>query len=73
MIASHVVTALDSVLSNNVGPFDVATFSICQINGGDAINVIPDHVEMKGMIRCIEKANKELIRSRMQKIVKMTA
>lgn len=73
MIASHVVTSLDSVLSNNVGPFDVATFSICQINGGDAINVIPDHVEMKGMIRCIEKANKELIRSRMQKIVKMTA
>ena len=73
MIASHVVTALDSVLSNNVGPFDVATFSICQINGGDAINVIPDHVEMKGMIRCIEKANKELIRSRMKKIVEMTA
>lgn len=73
MIAAHTVTALDSILSNNVGPFDVATFSICQINGGEAINVIPDHVEMKGMIRCVEKASKEEIRKRMARIVENTA
>lgn len=73
MIAAHVITALDSVLSNNIGPFDVATFSICQINGGNAINVIPDYVEMKGMIRCVEKASKEEIRRRMKRIVENTA
>lgn len=73
VVASHVITALDSVLSNNIGPFQVATFSICQIQGGEAINVIPDSVEMKGMIRCVEKEDKMKIRGRMEAIVENTA
>lgn len=73
VVASHVITALDSVLSNNIGPFQVATFSICQIQGGEAINVIPDSVEMKGMIRCVEKSDKMKIRARMEAIVENTA
>ncbi|MCI8608096.1 MAG: amidohydrolase [Firmicutes bacterium] len=72
VIASQIVGALQSVLSTGIGPFDVATFSICQIAGGDAINVIPDYVEMRGMIRCIEKASKEQIRKRMTQIVEGT-
>ena len=72
-IASHIVTSLGSVINNNISPFGVATFSICQITGGEAINVIPDYVEMKGMIRCIEKQNKEIIRAKMKKIVESTA
>ena len=73
VVAAHVVTALDSILSNNVGPFQVATFSICQIQGGEAINVIPDSVEMKGMIRCVEEGDKLKIRARMQELVTHTA
>lgn len=72
-IAAHIITSLESILNNNISPFDAATFSICQITGGDAINVIPDYLEMKGMIRCIEKHNKETIRSKMKKIVESTA
>lgn len=72
VIASQIVGALQSVLSTGIGPFDVATFSICQIAGGDAINVIPDYVEMRGMIRCIEKASKEQIRKKMTQIVEGT-
>jgi len=73
VISSQIVNALMSILSCNVGPFDVATFSICQIAGGEANNIIPDSVEMKGMIRCIEKANKETIRNRMKLIIENTA
>lgn len=73
VIASHIITAMDSILSHNVNPFDVAALSICQISGGDAINVIPDSVEMKGMLRCIEKADKERIRERMNQIAQHTA
>ena len=73
VIASHVVVALDSILSSGIGPFEVATFSICQIGGGEAINVIPDQVEMKGMIRCVEKTSKEAIREKMRTIVAHTA
>ena len=73
LISAQIINGLQTILSAGIGPFDTATFSICQINGGDAINVIPDYVEMKGMIRCIEKSNKELIRQKMKQIVEGTA
>ena len=42
VIAGQIINALQSVISTGIDPFDVATFSICQISGGEAINVIPD-------------------------------
>lgn len=73
VIAGHVVTALESILSHTINPFGVATLSICQISGGEAINVIPDLVEMKGMLRCIEKSDKIRVREKMSNIVQLTA
>lgn len=73
VIAAQVVNGLMSILNCNVNPYDIATFSICKISGGEAINIIPDYVEMQGMIRCIEKNNKIIIREKMQSIVEGTA
>lgn len=72
-IASQIVMGLNSILGGNVSPFDVATFSVCKISGGDAINVIPDYAEMSGMIRCVEKANKLKIRDKMTAVAEGTA
>ena len=73
MISAQIINTLQTILSAGVGPFEVATFTICQISGGEAINVIPDYVEMKGMVRCIEKSSKELIRKKMKQVVEATA
>lgn len=67
-VAGQIVSALNSIIASNINPFDVATFSICKINGGTAINVIPDYVEMSGMIRCVEKANKMTVRNKIKSI-----
>lgn len=67
-VAGQIVSALNSIIAGNINPFDVATFSICKINGGTAINVIPDYVEMSGMIRCVEKANKMTVRNKIKSI-----
>lgn len=72
-IASQIVMSLNSIQGSSMSPFEVGTFSICKINGGDAINVIPEYVEMSGMIRCIEKSSKMMIRERMAAIVENTA
>lgn len=72
-IASQIVMGLNTIISNNMSPFDVGTFSICKINGGEAINVIPDYVEMCGMIRCVEAKNKLMIREKMTSIAENTA
>ncbi|HWQ78164.1 MAG TPA: amidohydrolase [Anaerovoracaceae bacterium] len=68
MIAANILTALQSIQTNCISPHDVATFSICKIKGGDAINVLADYVEMSGMIRCIEKKNKLIFREKIEKI-----
>ena len=73
VIASQIVNSLMSVLGTSISPYDIATFSICKIKGGDAINVIPDYVEMSGMIRCVEKKNKMIIRDKMRSISEHTA
>ena len=72
-IAAQIVTAVNSIIGANMSPFDVGTFSICKISGGDAINVIPNYAEMCGMIRCVEAKNKLMIRSRMTAIAENTA
>ena len=73
VIASQIVNNLMSILGTSISPYDVATFSICKISGGDAINVLPDYVEMSGMIRCVEKKNKLIIRDKMKNIAENVA
>lgn len=73
IIASQIVMSLNTIISNNISPFDVGTFSVCKFTGGEAINVIPDYVEMCGMIRCVEAKNKLMIREKMTSIAESTA
>ncbi|APH59294.1 M20 aminoacylase family protein [Granulibacter bethesdensis] len=51
VVAAHIVTGLQSVVSRIVDPTDKAVLSITQIAGGNAYNVIPERVELKGTAR----------------------
>ena len=51
LVAAHVITALQSLVSRRVDPVDGGVVSICQIEGGHAHNVIPDAVRLKGSAR----------------------
>lgn len=68
MIAANILTTLQSIRNSNVNPFDVSTFTICKIHGGDADNVLADNVEMAGMVRCVEKKTKMIYRERIKQI-----
>ncbi|MDK2867559.1 MAG: hypothetical protein PWP38_1874 [Clostridiales bacterium] len=68
MIAANILTALQSIKASSISPFDITTFDICKIRGGEADNVIADTVEMSGMIRCIDRQNKLLYRERIERI-----
>ena len=41
IVASHITTALQTIVSRNVKPVDTAVLSVTQIHAGDAYNVIP--------------------------------
>jgi len=49
--AAHVVTALQTVVSRAISPFDTAVVSITKIHGGDAYNIIPEDVTISGNCR----------------------
>jgi amidohydrolase len=51
LIAAHVVTALQALVSRQLDPVEHGVISICQITGGDGYNIIPETVRLKGSAR----------------------
>ncbi|MCW8917077.1 MAG: M20 family metallopeptidase [Magnetovibrio sp.] len=51
VIAAQVISAWQSIVSRSIDPQDAGVISVTQIHAGDAYNVIPDTVMMKGALR----------------------
>jgi hippurate hydrolase len=51
VVASHIVTALQSIVSRSIEPVEGGVVSIGHISGGDIHNVIPETVRMLGTSR----------------------
>ncbi len=71
--ASHIVAAVQTIVSRVVDPLDSAVVSITAIHGGDAFNVIPDRVEMKGTIRTFSEAVSNTIEAELERICENAA
>ncbi|HSG41675.1 MAG TPA: amidohydrolase [Anaerolineales bacterium] len=67
--AANVVTALQSIVSRNVGPLETAVVSITTIHGGSAFNVIPQEVTLEGTIRTFDKQVRQKVLKRFEQIV----
>jgi len=75
LIASHLIMALQQVVSRNSNPFNPSVLSITSFQGGATTNVIPNEVKLMGTFRAmdekwraeahrlIEKISKELVHS----------
>lgn len=66
--ASHITTALQSIVARNVRPVDTAVVSVTQIHAGHAYNVIPEKVALGGTVRCFSHTTMDLIEQRMRQI-----
>jgi len=60
-IASHVMMALNAIVSRRINPFNPAVVSIGTLNGGFTENVIPAHVSISGTLRYTETKVREQI------------
>jgi len=56
LVASHIVTSLQQVVSRNNSPFSPSVLSICSIQGGHTTNVIPSEVRLMGTFRAMDEA-----------------
>ncbi|HEX4561917.1 MAG TPA: M20 family metallopeptidase [Gemmatimonadales bacterium] len=51
LIAAHVITALQSLISRRRDPFEEGVLSVTQVSAGHAFNVIPGTAELRGTVR----------------------
>lgn len=68
VMASKVVDALQSITSRNIDPIESLVVSVTQIHGGDAYNVIPDEVVLRGTVRSFSEAVRDSVEPAMQRI-----
>lgn len=69
VIAANVITALQSVVSREIPPVDPAVITIGSIHGGTAGNIIPEDVEISGIIRTMKSEHREYVKKRLIEIV----
>ncbi len=62
--AGQLVSALQSIASRNVSPLKASVVSVTQMSGGDAYNVIPEAVVLRGTTRWFEPEVGDLIEKR---------
>lgn len=51
LIAAHVITGLQSLVSRRRDPLDNAVVSVTEVHAGRAFNVIPAHADLRGTVR----------------------
>lgn len=71
VIAAHLITALQTIVSRNVPAPDAAVLTIAAVNAGrlEAMNVIPHEARMVGTVRTFNPVVQEQMVTRMQEIV----
>ncbi|MBK9569362.1 MAG: amidohydrolase [Chitinophagaceae bacterium] len=55
LICSHLIIALQQLISRNNNPFNPSVLSITSINGGNTTNVIPAEVKLMGTFRAMDE------------------
>jgi hippurate hydrolase len=59
LMAAHLITQLQALISRRLNPFQSGVLSICSIHGGNATNVIPETVELSGTLRSMNQEWRE--------------
>ena len=69
VVASHLIQALQTIVSRNTNPLESTVVTIGQINGGYNFNIIADEIILKGTTRAYTLENKKLIKEKMKTII----
>jgi amidohydrolase len=73
LVGAQIINALQSVVSRNVDPLKSAVVSICMFRAGNADNVVPQTVQLRGTARSLANDVRELLERRLPTLVENTA
>lgn len=73
LIGSHIITALQSIASRNADPLKSVVVSTTVFQAGTAFNIIPPRAELRGTVRTLEPAMRDMAEERLRAIAQGTA
>jgi len=73
LVGAQIINALQSVVARNVDPLKSAVVSICMFRAGNADNVIPQTVQLRGTARSLAPEVRDLLEKRLPVVVENTA
>ncbi|MFW6077196.1 MAG: M20 aminoacylase family protein [Hyphomicrobiales bacterium] len=73
VVAAHIVTGLQTIASRNVDPNDALVITVTQIHGGDAWNVIPEEVVLRGTVRTFNPKVQDMAEANISRIARSVA
>nr|WP_109119655.1 M20 aminoacylase family protein [Azospirillum sp. TSO22-1] len=69
LVAAHLVTAVQSLVSRGTDPLDGAVLSVTRMEAGTTFNVIPDTAELHGTIRTFQPATRARLHEQLGRLV----
>ena len=73
VIAAHITTALQTLISRETSPFSPAVITITTINAGSAFNVIPEGAVMRGGVRSFTPEHRAYLLQRIEEVAQGVA
>jgi hippurate hydrolase len=72
LIGAQIINAIQSVVSRNIDPLKSAVVSICMFRAGNADNVIPQTVQLRGTARSLAPDVRDLLEKQLHVLVEST-
>ncbi len=73
IVGAQIVSALQTIVARNLGALDSAVVSVTGFTAGEAYNVIPDRVALKGTVRAFKVETLRLVEERMRAVAQSIA
>jgi amidohydrolase len=70
VVGSHVISALQTVVSREVPPLAAAVVTVGQFHSGTAFNVIPSHAELSGTVRTVDARIRQEMPAQLERLVR---
>lgn len=75
LVAAHIITAVQGIVSRNVRPLDSAVISLCAVQAGDlgAFSVLPGTATLVGTVRAFDPSVQDMVERRIQELCNAVA
>ncbi|KAI5057589.1 hypothetical protein GOP47_0027604 [Adiantum capillus-veneris] len=70
---ASIISSLQQLISRETNPLESQVVSVTSVKGGEAVNVIPDEVTIKGTFRSTAQEGRKKLKERIQEVIEKQA